>query len=142
MARQTDVKNPDRLFLGTFEKTLVPKEELRAGCEISEMKSFRKKFEIWISYIEESGNKIDDIRYWHILSNKLGPNMKAKLDAIEGIETAGAAKIWEHIDLIFQASNPKFLRRQKCLEAKRTKGETTSDFSNRLKSEFIESDMA
>merc|ERR1711888_69439 len=31
VARQTDVRNPDRLFLGTFEKTLVPKEELRAA---------------------------------------------------------------------------------------------------------------
>ena len=59
VARQTDVKNQDRLFLGTFEKTLIPKEELTAECEISEMKAFRKKFETWISYIEESSNKLD-----------------------------------------------------------------------------------
>ena len=141
VAKPTDVKNPDRLFLGTFEKTLVPKEELRAGCEISEMKQFKKKFENWMSYIEETGNKLDDLRYWHVLSNMLDIEMKAKLDAIVGIETAGAARIWEHIEKIFQDSNPKFLRRQKALEAKRKKGEISSDFSNRLKNEWIESDM-
>ena len=119
----------------------MPKEELKAGCEVSEMKSFKKSFEIWIRFIEENGNTIDNTRYWHILSNKLGPMMKAKLEAIEGIETAREEKIWSYIEQIFQTSNPNFIRRQNCLTLKPNKGETTSEFSDRLKREFIESDM-
>ena len=131
----------NKVWLGTFEKTLMPKEELKAGCEVSEMKLFKKSFEIWIKFIKEHGTEISDSRYWHILSSKLDPMMKNKLEAIEGIETAGEKKIWSYIEQIFQTSNPNYIRRQDCLTLKPKKGETTSEFSDRLKREFIESDM-
>ena len=67
--------------------------------------------------------------------------MKSKLEAIEGIETAGEKKIWDYIESIFQTSNPNYIRRQDCLTLRPKKGETTSEFSDRLKREFIESDM-
>ena len=67
--------------------------------------------------------------------------MKSKLEAIEGIETAGEKKIWEYIESIFQTSNPNYIRRQDCLTLRQKKGETTSEFSDRFKKEFIESDM-
>merc|ERR1711888_372703 len=67
--------------------------------------------------------------------------MKTKLEAIEGIETAGEKKIWDYIETIFQTSNPNYIRRQDCLTLRQKKGETTSEFSDWLKREFIESDM-
>ena len=91
-----------KVWLGSFEKTLMPKENLKAGCEVSEMKSFKKSMAIWISYIKEQGTVVTNSRYWHILSNKLDSNMKSKLEAIEGIETAGEKKIWDYIESIFQ----------------------------------------
>ena len=95
----------------------------------------------WIKFVKEHRNEINNTRYWHILANNLGPNMKTKLEAIEGIETAGEEKIWEYIEGIFQTSNPNYIRRQDCLTLKQKKGETTSEFSDRLKKEFIESDL-
>merc|ERR1711895_44984 len=68
--------------------------------------------------------------------------MKNKLEVIEGIETAGEEKIWSYIEQIFQTSNPNYIRRQDCLTLKPRKGETTSEFSDRLKREFIASDLA
>ena len=139
---QADVKSSEKkVWLASFEKTLIPKEPLRAGCEISEMKSFKKSMAYWTKFVKEHGNEINDTRYWHILANLLGPNMKTKLEAIEGIETAGEQKIWEYIEGIFQTSNPNYIRRQNCLTLKQKKGETTSEFSDRLKREFIESDL-
>ena len=79
------------------------------------MKSFKKSMAIWISYIKEQGTVVTNSRFWHILSNKLDPNMKTKLEAIKGIETAGEEKIWEYIEGIFQTSNPNYIRRQDCL---------------------------
>merc|ERR1711984_7650 len=86
---QSDMKKQgNKVWLGAFEKTLIPKDELKAECEVSEMKSFKKSFEIWIKFIKEHGTEISDTRYWHILNSKMDPMMKNKLGAIEGIETA------------------------------------------------------
>ena len=140
---QVDMRSSEnKVWLASFEKTLMPKDPLNAGCEISEMKSFKKSMAYWIKFVKEHGNEINNTRYWHILANNLGPNMKTKLEAIEGIETAGEEKIWEYIEGIFQTSNPNYIRRQNCLTLKQKKGETTSEFSDRLKREFIESDLA
>merc|ERR1711895_353156 len=105
------------------------------------MKSFKKSVAYWTKFVKEHVNEINDTRHWHILANNLGSNMKTKLEAIEGIETAGEEKIWEYIEGIFQTSNPNYIRRQDCLTLRQKKGETTSEFSDRLKKEFIESDM-
>merc|ERR1711984_52188 len=51
--------------------------------------------------------------------------MGQKLEAINGIET----------------TNPGYIRRHKCFGLKQKKGELTSEFSDRLKLEFVESDM-
>merc|ERR1711888_105125 len=131
----------NKVWLASFEKTLMPKDPLNAGCEVSEMKSFKKSMAYWIKYLKEHGTEINNTRYWHILSNKLDPMMKSKLEAIEGIEEAGEEKIWEYIEGIFQTSNPNYIRRQDCLTLRQKKGETTSEFSDRLKKEIIESDM-
>ena len=51
-----DVRTSEsKVWLGSFEKTLMPKENLKAGCEVSEMKNFKKSMEIWINYIKEQG---------------------------------------------------------------------------------------
>ena len=122
---QTEVKSADnKVWLASFEKTLIPKEPLRAGCEISEMKSFKKSMKYWTGFVKEHGNEIDATRYWHLLANLLGPILKTKLEAIEGIEKAGEDKIWEHIEAIFQTSHPNYIRRQNCLSLKQKKGET------------------
>ena len=105
------------------------------------MKAFKNSFDIWMKYIREHGTEIDDTQYWHILSSKMDPMMKNKLGAIENIEKAGEVKIWSYIEEIFQTSNPNFIRRQNCLTLKPIKGERHSEFSDRLKREFIDSDM-
>ena len=143
VVNQTDAKSSDnKVWLATFEKKLIPKEPLTAGCEISEMKSFKKSMKYWTGFVKEHGNEIDATKYWHLLASLLGPVLKMKLEAIEGIEKAGEDKIWEHIEAIFQTSHPTYIRRQQCLSLKQRKGETTSEFSDRLKREFIESDLA
>ena len=40
-----DVRTSEsKVWLGSFEKTLMPKENLKADSEVSEMKSFKKKY--------------------------------------------------------------------------------------------------
>ena len=68
--------------------------------------------------------------------------MRTKLEAVNGIEELGEVKIWELIEGIYQTSNPGFIRRHKCYELEPIKGELTSDFSDRLKLEFEESEMS
>ena len=43
--------------------------------------------------------------------------------------------------MIYQTSNPGYIRRHKCYGLKKIKGEMTSEYSDRLKLEFVESDM-
>ena len=119
----------------------MPRENLKADSDVSEMKSFKKSMAIWINYIKEEGTVVTNSRYWHILSNKCDPSMRMKLEAIDGIEHAGEKKIWEYIESIYQTSNPNYIRRHKCWGLKQNKGELTSEYSDRLKLEFIESDM-
>ena len=64
--------------------------------------------------------------------------MRMKLEAIDGIELAGEKKIWEYIESIYQTSNPNYIRRHKYWTLKQKKGETTSEFLDRLKLELIE----
>ena len=140
-ANQSDTKNQSKVWLGAFEKCIMPKQELKAECEISEMKDFKTSFDIWMKYIREHGTEVDNTQYWHILSSKMDPMLKNKLGAIENIEKAGEVVIWKHIEEIFQTSNPNFIRRQNCLTLKPIKGEKHSEFSDRLKRAFIDSDM-
>ena len=64
------------------------------------------------------------------------------MEAVNGIEKMGESKIWELIESIYQTSNPGFIRRLKCYELEMIKGELTSDFADRLKLEFEDSEMA
>ena len=96
---------------------------------------------IWINYVREEGTVITNARYWHILANFCDASMRNKLEAINGIENLGEAKIWDAIESIFQTSNPGYIRRHKCYGLKRINGELTSEYSDRLKREFVESDM-
>ena len=96
----------------------------------------------WTTFVKDHGNEISNTQYWHLLSNLLGPVLKTKLEAIQGIEKAGEEVIWEHIEAIFQTSHPTYIRRQQALSLKPRKGETTSEFSDRLKREFVESDLS
>ena len=96
----------------------------------------------WMNYVREEGVVISNNRYWHILANICDQTMRTKLEAINGIEELGETKIWELIEGIYQTSNPGFIRRHKCYELKPIKGELTSEFSDRLKLEFEESEMS
>ena len=68
--------------------------------------------------------------------------MRVKLEAVSGIEEMGETKIWQLIENIYQTSNPGFIRRLKCYELETIKGELTSDYADRLKLEFDESEMS
>ena len=91
--------------------------------------------------MREEGVVISNNRYWHILANFCDATMRTKLEAINGIEDLGEVKIWEAIEAIYQTSNPGYIRRHKCYGLKKIKGEMTSEYSDRLKLEFVESDM-
>merc|ERR1712237_269541 len=98
-------KKSEKTWLATFEKTLMPKDTLKADSDVTEMKNFKKSMSIWIGYIKEEGTVITNARYWHILANFCDASMRMKLEAINGIENLGEAKIWETIESIYQTSN-------------------------------------
>ena len=50
-------------------------------------------------------------------------------------------EIWEQVERMFLASNPMYMRRIQALETRIIKGESVSDFYNRLNNSFQEADM-
>ena len=111
---ESGVKSGKSTWLATFEKTLMPKDTLKADSDVTEMQNFKKSMSTWINYIKEEGTVVTNARYWHILANLCDPSMRMKLEAINGIESAGEVKIWEYIESIYQTTNPGYIRRHKC----------------------------
>ena len=72
-------------WLASFEKTLQPKDTLKADCDVTQMQNFKKSMFTWMSYVEEEGTVITNARYWHILANFYDASMRNKLEAINGI---------------------------------------------------------
>ena len=108
----------------------MPKDTLKADSDVTEMQNFKKSMSTWINYIKEEGTVVTNARYWHILANLCEPSMRMKLEAINGIEKIGEAKIWDAIESIYQTTNPGYIRRHKCFGLKQKKGELTSEFSD------------
>ena len=67
--------------------------------------------------------------------------MKTKLTNIKDIERMSPEKIWEQVEVMFLTSNPMYMRRIQAMETRIIKGETVSDYFNRLKNCFQEADM-
>ena len=68
-------------------------------------------------------------------------DMQKKLQKIKGMKKASEKDIWNEIEKIFLSSNPIYIRRVQALETRIIKGETVSDFYNRLKNSFREAEM-
>merc|ERR1711888_540096 len=68
-------------------------------------------------------------------------DMKTKLTNIKGIERMSPEKIWEQVEAMFLTSNPMYMRRIQAMETRIIKGETVSDYFNRLKNCFQEANM-
>ena len=58
-----------------------------------------------------------------------------------GHSEGGKRGIWDAIEKFWIESNPMFMRRLKAIDLKPEKGEETSDYYNRLKVQFEESEM-
>ena len=129
-------------WLASFEKQLQPQGTLKADGDLTKMKIFKASMFTWMDYVRREGVKIDNKLYWNILANQCDQTMRVKLEAVNGIEEMGENKIWQLIENIYQTSNPGYTRRLKCYELEMIKGELTSDFADRLKLEFEESEMA
>ena len=114
---------------------------MKADGDVTKMKIFKTSMFTWMNYVRREGVEITNNLYWNILANICDQTMRTKLEAVNGIEELGEVKIWELIESIYQTSNPGFIRRLKCYELEPIKGELTSDFSDRLKLEFEESEM-
>ena len=129
-------------WLASFEKQLQPQGTLKADGDVTQMKIFKKSMFTWMNYVRREGVEITNNLYWNILANICDQTMRTKLEAVNGIEELGEVKIWELIESIYQTSNPGFIRRHKCYGLEPIKGELTSDFADRLKLEFEESEMS
>ena len=92
---ESGVKSEKSMSQATFEKTLMPKDTLKADSDVTEMQNFKKSMFTWMSYVKEEGTVITNARYWHILANLCDASMRMKLEAIDGIENLGEAKIWK-----------------------------------------------
>ena len=67
--------------------------------------------------------------------------MKKKLETVKGVKELGEDGIWEAIENFWVETNPMFMRLLKAIYLKLEKGEETSDYFNRLKSQFEEAEM-
>ena len=67
--------------------------------------------------------------------------MKMKLSNIKDIEKMTPEKIWEQVEVMFLTSNPMYMRCIQAMETKIVKGESVSDYFNRLKNSYQEADM-
>ena len=74
---------------------------------------------------------------WGTLNSRLDATWQDRLLSIEGIQTAELDTIWAEMDKIMMTLHPTHTRRMKFLSMKPTKGQTPSNFIQRMKEEAI-----
>ena len=79
--------------------------------------------------------------YFDIFCSFCDQDMKTKLTSIKDIERMSQEMIFEKVEAMFLTSNPMYMRRIQAMETRIIKGETVSDYFNRLKNCFQEADM-
>ena len=58
------VKSGKSTWLASFEKTLMPKDTLKADSDVTEMQNFKKSMFTWMSYVKEEGTVITNAIFW------------------------------------------------------------------------------
>ena len=120
-------------WLETLAKQLQPEGILKNDGVLTNMKTFKKSWFTYTSYMKREGFKMDNCLYCDMLLNQCDPSMRLTLEAIDGVHELGETKLWEKIEAIYKDSHPMFIRRLRVYELEMKKGEMISDFSTRLK---------
>ena len=104
------------------------------------MKAWKAQMMTYTSYIKQEFTLTPRL-FYDIFTNLCSPEMKKKLDTVKGVQEMGEEGIWDAIEKFCIESNPMFMRCLKAIDLKPEKGEETSDYYNRMKVQFEESEM-
>ena len=102
---------------------------------------FRSAMEKYTRYNQAVFKDLSEGLYFDIFCSLCDQDMRTKLVNIKGIEKMSQENIWEQVEVMFLTSNPMYMRRIQAMETCIIKGETVSDYFNRLKNSFQEADM-
>ena len=127
-------------WLETFARDLKLASNLQDDGDLRSMKAWKAQMMTYTSYIKQEF-KLTPRLFYDIFTNLCSPEMKKKLDTVKGVQEMGEEGIWDAIEKFWIESNPMFMRRLKAIDLKPEKGEETSDYYNRLKVQFEESEM-
>ena len=73
--------------------------------------------------------------------SRLDASLQDRMLCIEGIERAELETIWVEMDKIMKTLHPTHTRRMKFLSMKPTKGQTPSNFIQRMKEEALDTEI-
>merc|ERR1711888_466586 len=121
---------------------LDPEGNLKNNSELTEMRSWKRQWIQYTTYLKNEKFPLDNKLYAQMLLARCVASMRMRLEAMEDIYEVGEKVLWERIEKIYLESNPLFLRRVKCYESRTTTGEMLSEFATRLKIQYRESEMA
>merc|ERR1711888_79880 len=88
-------------WLETLAKQLQPDETLKNDGVLNNMKTFKKAWFTYTSYMKREGFKMDNRLYCDMLLNQCDPSMRLTLEAIDGVHELGETKLWEKIEASF-----------------------------------------
>jgi hypothetical protein len=112
---------------------------LGEDCNTLEFRKFKREFDTWLSSSYPDGHHWGEM--WGTLNSRLDATWQDRLLGIEGIEKAELETIWAEIDKIMRSLHPTHTRRMKFLSMKATKGQTPTNFIQRMKDEAIDAQI-
>ena len=112
---------------------------LGEDCNTLEFRKFKREFDTWLSASYPDGHQGGEM--WGTLNSRLDATWQDRLLSIEGIQTAELDTIWIEMDKIMMTLHPTHTRRMKFLSMKPTKGQTPSNFIQRMKEEAIDAQI-
>ena len=135
-SRDTSPARATRRFINM--KHILP-AILGEDCNTLEFRKFKREFDTWLSSSYPDGHQGGEM--WGTLNSRLDATWQDRLLGIEGIEKAELETVWTEMDKIMMSLHPTHTRRMKFLSMKPVKGQTPSNFIQRMKEEAIDAQI-